>query len=186
MLFCPSVLHTVLTIFSPRGFSRHRCPHGPSNPNRVINKSDHDKCHVSEYQTRYHKVQPKRGPFHRPTDLIHTEGPLIDHTTQRADFVPHEVSPRKPKEQEKYIPNPNKFDTVSEQRENYRGFRAVPAKIPPYLRGETMRVSSTKPEYKSTSHKDYRGWKPQRTERIIRGSTYSAPSEPFNETSLHR
>lgn len=139
----------------------------------------------SEYKTNYLPGQRIRGPFHRPTDLLQTEGDIDKDTTQKLDYVPFAVKPPKPKEPEKYVPNPNPFETVSEHRDHYRGVRTIPAKIPPYIRGETMRVPSAKVVYKSISHDDYKGWTPQ-VHRVMRSNSYAPPVEPFRETSIHQ
>lgn len=168
---------------------RHRCPHEGSSPNRIINKSNQDRCHVnSEYKTNYLPGQRTRGPFLRPTDKIHSEGDVGTDTTQKLDFVAFQVTPPKQKEPEKYVPNKNPFQTVSEHRDHYRGTRTMPAKIPPYLRGETMRAPSAKVVYKSISHDDYKGWssQPQRVIRVTASNSYAPPAEPFRETSIHR
>lgn len=139
----------------------------------------------SEYKTNYLPGQRTRGPFHRPTDLLQTEGDIDKDTTQKLDYLPFAVKPPKPKEPEKYVPNPNPFETVSEHRDHYRGVRTIPAKIPPYIRGETMRVPSAKVVYKSISHDDYKGWTPQ-VHRVMRSNSYAPPVEPFRETSIHQ
>lgn len=165
---------------------RHRCPHEGASQNRIVNKSNQVRCHVnSEYKTSYKPGQRTRGPFYRPTDLLQSKGDIDKDTTQRLDYVPFEVSPPKQKEPEKYVPNPNPFETVSEQRDHYRGVRAMPAKIPPYLRGETMRAPSAKVVYKSISHDDYQGWTPQ-VHRVVRSNSYAPPADAFRETSIHR
>lgn len=102
------------------------------------------------------------------------------------DFGTYEVRPPAKKEPEKYVPNPNKFDTVSENKDHYKGSRGVPARMPPYLKGLTMRLPSARVEYKSTSHGDYKTWRPEPLERIGRSNTYMPPSEPFKDTSIHR
>lgn len=165
---------------------RHRCPHEGASPNRIVNKSNQDRCHVnSEYRTSYKPGQRTRGPFNRPTDLLQNQGDIDKDTTHKMDYLPFEVSPPKKKEPEKYLPNPNPFETVSEHRDHYRGVRTIPAKIPPYLRGETMRAPSAKVVYKSIAHDDYKGWTPQ-VHRVTRSNSYVPPGEPFRETSLHR
>ncbi|XP_048583256.1 LOW QUALITY PROTEIN: stabilizer of axonemal microtubules 1 [Nematostella vectensis] len=165
---------------------RHRCPHGSSDPNRVINKEREDKCSVTEYKGNYHRKSAQRGPFHRPRDLLHPEGDIPDNTTSKTSYITHEVSPPKKKEPEKYVPNPNRFVTVSENKDHYRGSRAPPARMNPYLKGITMRVPSAQIQYMSTSHGDYRTWKPEPLEKISRSKTYAPPEQPFNETSIHR
>jgi hypothetical protein len=102
------------------------------------------------------------------------------------DFGTYEVRPPFKKEQEKYVPNPHKFDTVSEKKDHYKGVRGVPGKMQPYLKGITMRVPSARIEYESTSHGDYRSWRPAPVERIGRSNTYVPPFEPFRDTSIHR
>lgn len=167
-------------------FRRHRCPHEGASPNRIVNKSMQDRCNVnSEYKTKYKPGERTRGPFHRPTDLLYSKGDLEKETTQRLDFVPFEVSPPKKKEPEKYFPNQNPFETVSEHRDHYRGVRAIAAKIPPYLRGETMRAPSAKVVYRSIAHDDYKGWTPE-VHRVTRSNSYAPPTDPFRETSIHR
>ena len=167
-------------------FRRHRCPHEGSSPNRIINKSNQGRCQVkSEYQERYIPEQRKRGPFQRPADLLQNEGDIGKDTTQKVDYVPYVVRPPKPRELERYMPNPNRFEAVSEQKDHYRGVLSEAAKIPAYLRGETMRVPSARVEYKSLSHSDYQGWIPQ-VQRVMRSHTYMPPAERFNETSIHR
>lgn len=165
---------------------RHRCPHGASNPNRVINKKAQNNCEVSEYQGEFKTVHPRRGPFYRPTDLITPRGEQLKETTHKAEYVPRDVKPREIKEPEKYVPNPHKFNTVSEHRDNYVGVRGVPAKIPGYLRGTTMRAPSARVDYKSVSHGDYKFWAPGPVTHIKRANTYHPPSEPFRDTSIHR
>ena len=165
---------------------RHRCPHGASNPNRVINKKDQGNCKVSEYRGQFKTVHPRRGPFYKPTDLITPSGEQLKETTHRAEFIPREVKPPMRKEPEKYVPNPHKFDTVSEHRDHFTGTRGAAARIPGYLRGITMRAPSARVDYKSVSHGDYKFWAPEPIAHITRANTYAPPSEPFRETSIHR
>lgn len=139
----------------------------------------------SEYKTSYQPGQRSRGPFLRPADLLVSKGDIDKDTTHKVDFVPFEVRPPKQKEPEKYVPNPNPFETVSEHQDHYRGVRTIPAKIPPYLRGETMRAPSAKVVYKSISHDDYRGWTPQ-IQRVQRSNSYVPPTDRFKETTVHR
>ena len=182
-----SVLAYNFLLFSPH--RRHRCPHEGASPNRVINKSSQHRCNVnSEYKTNFLSTQRTRGPFLRPTDKIYSEGEVVADTTHKLDFVGFPVSPPKQKEPLIYVPNPNPFETVSEHRDHFRGTRTIPAKIPPYLRGETMRAPSAKVTYRSTTIDDYKGWTPQ-TQRLVRTAgknTYAPPVEPFRETSIHR
>ncbi|KXJ28756.1 stabilizer of axonemal microtubules 2 [Exaiptasia diaphana] len=165
---------------------RHRCPHSSSNPNRVINKRHEDNCTVTEYRGNYLTTSPRRGPFNKPRDLIHYDGPLAQNTSHKADFKTYEVIPPVKKQPERYVPNPNKFETVSEHHEHYKGTRAVPAKMEPYLKGVTMRMPSARVEYKSTSHGDYKTYRPEPVMRMGRSNTYLPPEEPFKETSIHR
>ncbi|KAK3738142.1 hypothetical protein QZH41_005324 [Actinostola sp. cb2023] len=165
---------------------RHRCPHEFSNPNRVINKKQEDNCTVTEYRGKYLNRSPRRGPFNRPKDLIHYDGPLDQSTSHKTDFGTYEVMPPRRKEPEKYVPNPHKFNEVSEHHDHYKGVRAIPAKMEPYLKGVTMRMPSARIEYKSTSHGDYKSYRPEPLLRIGQSNTYMPPAEPFRDTSIHR
>ena len=141
---------------------------------------------MSEYRGEFKAVRPRRGPFHRPTDLIEPQGEQLKETTHKTEYVEYEVKPPMKKEPEKYVPNPHRFDTVSEHKEHFTGTRGSAAKIPSYLRGTTMRAPSAKVDYKSISHGDYKFWTPEPVARVTRANTYAPPMEPFRETSIHR
>jgi len=143
---------------------------------------------VSEYGQRYQSIAPARGPFRRPKDLIHYDGKVSKDTVQRSDFIEHPVSPPKPKKADEYVPNPNKFDFISEHHDNYTGTRTAPATVPPYLRGITMRWPSAKLEYTSTSQRDFSDRKPNERARLVdlSKSKYTPPKSPFRDNTLHR
>lgn len=167
-------------------FRRHRCPHGPSNPNRVINKRVEDNCTVTEYKGNYLTTTPRRGPFNRPRDLIHYDGPFSPNTSHKMEFKTYDVMPPLKKEPEKFVPNPNRFEEISEHHDHYKGARAPPAKMEPYLKGVTMRMPSARIEYKSTSHGDFKTYRPEPVMRVNRSTSYVAPMEPFKGTSIHQ
>lgn len=167
--------------------SRHRCPHTLGQQNRVINKDAKNNCNVTEYRGRFDDIVPKRGPFPKPTDLIKYEGPTPSQTTNATSYVTHEVKVPKQKEPEKFVPNPHRFDAVSEHHEHYRQLNGIPARIPPYLKTVTMRKPSARIEYISTKQDDFKPWtSPAKVEVIRREQPYRPPSKPFKETSLHR
>lgn len=49
-----------------------------------------------------------------------------------------------------------------------------------------MRLPSGRVEYKSTSHGDYKTWRPDPVMRVNRSNTYMPPLEPFKDTSIHQ
>ena len=155
--------------------------------NRVINKDVKNKCNVTEYRGRFDEITPKRGPFLRPVDKIRYEGPASTQTTTAESYITHEVKVTKPKEPEKFVPNPHRFDAVSEHHEHYKQLNGIPAKIPPYLKKTTMRKPSAKVQYISTKQDDFKPWSsPVRVKVVHREQPYRPPSKPFKETSLHR
>lgn len=153
----------------------------------MINKDAKNKCNVTEYRGCFDEITPKRGPFLRPTDLIRYEGPTSTKTTTATSYITHEVKVPKPKEPTKFVPNPHRFNTVSEHQEHYKELNGIPARIPPYLKTTTMRKPSARVEYISTKQDDFKPWtSPARVEIINRQQPYRPPSKPFKETSLHR
>ena len=168
--------------------SRHRCTHNLGQQNRVINTTDNNKCHVTEYKGRFEDITPKQRPFLRPKDLIRQEGETNTETTNATSFIAHSVQPPKAREPEKFVPNPHKFDTVSEHHAHYKELNGIPAKIPPYLKTTTMRKPSGKIIYRSTKQEDFK-WNslPNRGGEIVtREKPYRPPSKPFQGTSIHR
>lgn len=142
---------------------------------------------MTEYRGRFDEITPKRGPFLRPIDQIKHEGETPSETTNAISYVPHNVQVPKPKEPEKFVPNPHRFEAVSEHHEHYRQLGGVPARIPPYLKTTTMKKPSAKIDYISTKQNDFKAWTwPGRPDLITRENPYRPPSKPFKDTSIHR
>ena len=144
---------------------------------------------MTEYKGRFEEISPKRGPFRRPVDLIKREGKTNSDTTNRTSYLPHKVEAPKQKEPETFVPNPHRFEAISEHHENYKHLEGVPARIPPYLKSTTMRKPSAKIHYVSTKQDDFKTYGAstcRRPDAVTREKPYRPPSKPFQGTSIHR
>ena len=153
----------------------------------MIVKTGKDNCKVSVYGEVFQNVKPKRGPFHRPKDLLVSKGNIEFETTKDEDFVQHPLPEWKPKEPEKYVPPPGKMDVDSEYHSHFLGERAQPAKIPPYLKTVTQMIPSGKIEGDTTNRADFKLRSAQaRCMPVSRDDKYTPPKSPFTHTSIHR
>ena len=166
---------------------RHRCPHNPTNQSRVINKTDTERCRVSEYDDVFKNVRPMRGPFIKPKDLLLSKGDIDLTTVNKEDFITHPLPEKRVKDPVTYIPPSDIMDIDSEYHSNFRGEISPPAKIPQFLRSVTQRVPSGKMQDHTTNKMDYR--KHSNTTRsmpVSKGDKYAPPKSPFTYTSVHR
>ena len=154
----------------------------------MIIKNATSNCAVSEYGQWFKDTQPTRGPFYKPKDLLASKGDIDLHTINNTDYVAHDVTPRKIKEPEKYVPKSGKIELVTEYDGHYLGEKAPPSKIPAYLRSVTQSIPLGKLASESVQRADFQEWKTERQKLINNSSEYmySPPKSPFTATSIHR
>lgn len=166
---------------------RHRCPHNPTNNSRVINKTEAERCKVSEYEDVFTHIRPKRGPFIRPKDLLLSKGNIDLTTISKEDYVTQPLPEKKVKEPVAYIPPSGTMDIDSEYHSNFQGEISPPAKIPQFLRSVTQKIPSGKMQGNTTTKMDYRKHSTVvRSMPVSRGNKYTPPKSPFTYTSIHR
>lgn len=67
----------------------------------MSSKKSKERCKITEYQGSYKNANKVRDPIRKPVDILRTEGEGNYQTTNRENFVPHQIKPNLQKDQKK-------------------------------------------------------------------------------------
>ncbi|PIK46374.1 hypothetical protein BSL78_16769 [Apostichopus japonicus] len=155
---------------------RHRCPHRPKAPRAI------GPCTITEYTAKYpaHPTNGLRKSFKPNEDIVRGTGPLSDQTTNRRDFIPHEVNKIAVREPDQYKKMPGNMDLLTSYVRDYPEKRAPPIRA---VKGHDQHRPAGEFKGVPTYTDDYRKWSlPMRDTGPVQHA-YVPPSAPFNGTS---
>lgn len=155
---------------------RHRCPHRPKAPRPT------GPCTILEYTEKYpaHSLNGMRKSLKPAQETVRGSGPLSDQTTNRMDYIPHEVSRIQVKQPEQYQKVPGDMDLLTSYIRDYPEKKAPPVKS---FRDFSQHVPAGEFKGVPTYTTDYRKWSlPVRDNGQVH-HTYVPPSAPFEGTS---
>lgn len=160
-------------------YRRHRCPHQPSTD--ILNKTM-PPCNITEYSVQFKKFSTKpRASLKPPQKPIRSDVEMDCKTTNRLDFVSHEITPSPPKPLAVYKVPEGRMEMLSEYKNEYLGKWAVPAS---QIRPTPGKKGSKGPfNHKSTHAVDFVPFPVTPCELHKMKNTYEPPKEVFEGKS---
>ena len=130
------VLFAILQNFILLIISRkHRCQHFLP---KMSSKKSKERCKITEYQGSYKNANKIRDPIRKPVDLLRSEGKGNYQTTNRENFIPHQIKPnlqKRPKEEQTVSNQP--MDLNTEYLSKFKLEKTERPQIPEYFRNKT-------------------------------------------------
>lgn len=160
---------------------RHKCPHNATN---WINDSS-KVCEYSEYANEFkkHPVGVRQN-FKPEQHRVEADGPLDDRTTNKVDYINHEVKRTGPvKHNEIYQKPEGEMDTMTNYHHEYTK-KSIPVLRP--IKQPDARKLSGKFNGEATYSVDYKKWEAQPRERRAVQEVYEAPNQPFEGNSNYQ
>ena len=158
---------------------RHRCPHQPSND--ILNKTL-PPCTITEYAMQYKKYNSKpRASLKPPQKPMTSDVKMNCQTTNRHDFIAHQISVPSQKPAAVYKVPEGKMEMQTEYKNEFLGKWAVPATL---IRPSPRKKDDTGPfAHKSTQAVDFVPFPPAQRELHKMKSAYEPPTEVFEGKS---
>ncbi|XP_041465060.1 stabilizer of axonemal microtubules 2-like [Lytechinus variegatus] len=157
---------------------RHRCPHRPKGPQKA-----NGPCTISEYSNKY-KAYPGNGMrenFKPKAQMLKSGDPISDATTNRLDYIPHEVERPAMHVPEQFKPKEGDIDLLTSYTKDYPHRKAQPAKS--YRGNQTRAVSPGAFKGTPTYVDDYRKWNLPPKEQLKDHHAYIPPNAAFDGLS---
>ncbi|XP_072167064.1 stabilizer of axonemal microtubules 2-like [Diadema setosum] len=157
---------------------RHRCPHRPKVTTRA-----NGPCVISEYANKY-KAYPGNGMrenFKPKPQMLKSGDPLSDATTNRIDFIPHELCRPPMHVPEQYKPKEGDIDLLTSYTKDYPQRKIEPPKS--FRGNHTRSVSPGAFRGTPTYVDDYRKWELPPKEKLKDHHAYIPSNAAFDGLS---
>lgn len=157
---------------------QHKCPHRPLG---IVGKSG--PCPVTEYKNEYKAFEGNRRQLIKPdSDYRPSDIPMADTTTNKNDYIRHQVNRVSVHQPDTYRPPSGEMNTMTSYNQEYQNKGGRPAQAVRRSAGpRTTAQFEGNPTYKN----DFRQWDLTKTQPIRKDNGYTPSNEKFAGDSTY-